>query len=145
MEVAYQFAAVEKAFLPACYTQQALCRERLFLLPPMHRFGFYCAQAFDALDAGDASGYVRLLREGLTVSEGMKDMVEFLLEYTPELQEKPEPSAELKALADQVRAVLASFSPDDPAVVALKQSEAYQKVAYLIEGVEAPVIGGLKQ
>lgn len=139
------FAQMDKVFLPLCYSREALTEKRLFLLPPMHRFGFYCSQAFDALDAGDRAGYVRLLREGLAVSEGMKPMVEFLLEHTPELQTPPEPSAELKALADQIRAVLANFSPDDPAVVALKQSEAYQKVAYLIEGMEAPVIGGLKQ
>jgi len=139
------FAQMDKMFLPLCYSREALTEKRLFLLPPMHRFGFYCSQAFDALDAGDRAGYVRLLREGLAVSEGMKPMVEFLLEHTPELQTPPEPSAELKALADQIRAVLANFSPDDPAVVALKQSEAYQKVAYLIEGMEVPVVGGLKQ
>lgn len=145
LDLARMLARVEKEFLPRCYAVDALTEDGLFLLPPMHRFGFYCAQAFDALDAGDRAGYVRLLREGLAVSEGMKPMVEFLLEHTPELQTPPEPSAELKILADQVRAVLANFSPDDPAVVALKQSEAYQKVAYLIEGIEASVIGGLKQ
>ena len=57
----------------------------------------------------------------------------------------PTPSAELLALAEQVRTVLARFSPDDPAVEALKQSEAYQKVACLIEGAEVPVMGGLVQ
>ena len=139
------FAQMDKVFLPLCYSTEALTEKRLFLLPPMHRFGFYCAQAFDALDGGDAAGYVRLLRKGLVTCDGMKSMVEFLLDHTPELQEKPEPSAELKVLADQIRAVLANFSPDDPAVAALKQSEAYQKVAYLIEGIEVPVIGGVKQ
>ena len=114
------------------------------MLPPMHRFGWYCVQAFDALDHGDAAGYVRLLRKGLSVNESMKAMVEFLLEYTPELQE-PEPPAELLSLAEQIRTVLANFSPEDPAVAALKQSEAYQKVAYLIEGAPAAAWGGLTQ
>lgn len=145
MVLARAFAQVERAFLPVCYTPELLSGSGPLLLPSLHRFGFYCTQAFDALDAGDRLGYVRLLREGLEVCEGVKDMVEFLLDHTPELQEKPEPSAELKALADQIRAVLTNFSPDDPAVAALKQSEAYQKVAYLIEGIEASVIGGLKQ
>lgn len=145
LAVARAFAQVEKAYLPVCYAPEMLKRETLFMLPPLHRFGWYCAQAFQVLYRGDRLGYVRLLREGLEVCEGMKPMVEFLLDHTPELQEKPEPSAELKALADQIRAVLANFSPDDPAVAALKQSEAYQKVAYLIEGIEAPVVGGLKQ
>lgn len=142
MGLARAYAQTEGAYLPSKYGAEALeSRE----IPDPHRFGFYCAQAFNALDAGDGVGYVRLLREGLSVCEDMKPMVEFLVEHTPELNVPPEPSAELKALADQIRAVLANFSPEDPAVAVLKQSEAYQKVAYLIEGVEVPVVGGLKQ
>lgn len=140
--LAKAFVELERQFLPVCYAPEALNRENLFLLPPLHRFGWYCAQAFDALDAGDAAGYVRLLREGLAMCQGVKDMVEFLIDHTPELKT---PSEELKALAEQIRAVLANFAPDDPTVASLKQSEAYQKVAYLIEGVEPPVVGGQLQ
>ena len=61
---------------------------------------------------------------------------------TPELKN---PSEELTALAEQIRTVLEKFSPSDPAVTALKQSEAYQKVAYLIEGIAPPIVGGLSQ
>ena len=136
------FARVERAYLPVCYASEILNRENLFLLPPLHRFGFYCAQAFDALDGGYAAGYVRLLREGLAVCEGVKDMVEFLINNTPELKN---PSEELRSMAEQIRAVLSKFSPQDPAVQALKQSEAYQKVAYLIEGIAPPVTGGQMQ
>lgn len=77
--------------------------------------------------------------------EATKDMVKFLLTNDPTLRVNPEPSAELKTLADQVRSVLARFAPDDPAVAMLKESEAYRKVAHLIEGIEVPVVGGLKQ
>lgn len=105
----------------------------------------YCVQAFEALDFGDVVSYVRLLRAGLGVCKNVKGMVEFLLEHTPELQMRPEPSAELLALAEQVRTLLANFAPDDPAVAALKQSEAYQKVACFIEEMEVPVAGGLPQ
>lgn len=71
MDLARTFTRTEKEFLSQCYSSSALNEGSLFLLPPMHRFGFYCAQAFDALDAGDTAGYVRLLREGLGVCEGM--------------------------------------------------------------------------
>lgn len=145
MKVTRTFARMEKEFLPRCYASEALEKENLGILPPMHRFGWYCAQAFDALDAGDALDYVRLLRAGLKSCSDMKGMVEYLIDNTPELQVQPEPSEELKTLADQIRTVLANFAPNDPTVAALKQSEAYQKVAYLIEGVEVPVVGGLKQ
>ena len=145
LSVARLFAQTEKEFLPFCYAPQVLREENLSALPPMHRFGWYCVQAFEALDLGDAVSCVRLLRTGLGVCKNVKDMVEFLLEHTPELQTRPEPSAELLALAEQVRTLLANFAPDDPAVAALKQSEAYQKVAYFIEGTNVPVVGGLPQ
>ena len=130
--LARKFAAVEKAFLPLCYAPEALTEEGLFLLPSLHRFGSYCARAFDALDAGDPVGCVRLLREGLTSCPAMKDMVEFLTDHAPGLQ-RPKPSPELLALAEQVRTLLAAYPPDDPAVVELKASPLYQEVAYLIE------------
>lgn len=145
LALARSFAQVEKAFLPLCYASEALTESRLFLLPPLHRFGWYCAQAFGALDAEDGTGCVSLLRKGLAACEAAKDMVKFLLLHTQELQIKPEPSEELRALAEQVRTVLSKFSPDDPEVAVLKQSEAYQKVAYLIEGIPAVAWGGLTQ
>ena len=145
LSVVRDFVQTEKAFLPFCYAQQALREENLSVLPPMHRFGRYCVQAFEALNSGDAISYVRLLRSGLGVCSNVKDMVEFLVKYTPELQMQSEPYAELCDLADQIRAVLANFAPDDPVVAALKQNEAYQKVAHLIEGASVPVAGGLLQ
>ena len=48
---------------------------------------------------------------------------------------KQQASPELLALAKNVSAILSRYSADDPAVAALKQSAAYQKVAYLIEGI----------
>lgn len=144
MELARQFTMAEEAFLPVCYTGQALREDGLFFLPPLHRFGWYCARAFAALDGGDAAEYVRLLRAALENCKDMKPMVEFLQKHTPELQ-APAPSPELLALAEQIRTVLAGFDPDNPAVVALKQSEAYQKVAWIIEGANVPVAGGLPQ
>ena len=142
LQLAQTFAKVEQRFLTSCYTPETLQKENLFMLPPMHRFGWYCVQAFNALEAGDSAGYARLLREGLAAHKGMKKMVEFLVEHTPQLQNPPQ---ELRELADKVRGMLAAFDPGDPAVAVIKQSPVYQKVAYLIEGIEAPVMGGLTQ
>lgn len=145
LAVAKMFARTEKAFLACCYAPEALHADGLFMLPSSHRFGWYCIQAFEALEQGDAVSYVQLLRKGLAADKTKKHMVEFLINNTPELQTVSGPSAELQALADQIRAVLANFAPDDPAVAVLKQSEAYQTVAYLIEGFDTPVVGGLLQ
>ncbi|MDE7009785.1 MAG: glycosyltransferase [Oscillospiraceae bacterium] len=132
MDLARTFAEVERAFLPACYAPEALTEEGRCLLPPMHRFGWYCSRAFEALEAGDAAGYVRLLRQGLASCEGMGEMAEFLLEHTPEL-EAAKPSQELLDLARQVRAMLSAYPTDDPALAVLKSSPVYQRVAFLIE------------
>lgn len=138
MAIIKAFAAVECAFLSRYYASAMLCGENVCLLPPMHRFGWYCVQAFDVLDTGDKAGYVRLLREGLASCPDAKKIVEFLIENTPELRtaQIPQANAELLALADQVRTMLAAYAPNAPAVVALKQSTAYQKVAWIIENVE---------
>lgn len=133
MELSRTFAEVERVFLTKCYAPEVLQEGNLWILPPMHRFGWYCAQAFDALEAGDSAGCARLLRMGLETERTMKPMVEYLSEYTPEL-EAAKPSPELLALAERVRTMLAAYDPEDPAVQAIKESSVYQRVAYLIEG-----------
>ena len=86
----------------------------------------------------------RLLRQGLESCTEAKLIVEFLLKQLEESQ-KIQATPELLALAEQVRILLAAYPADDPAVEALKQSAAYQKVAHLIEGPELGVYGGIKQ
>lgn len=135
LELARCFVRLEKAFLPRFYAGEVLEEANVSALPPMHRFGWYCIRALDALDAGDPAGYARFLREGLAVNRGMKPLVEFLTEHTPEIQVLPQEdaTAELSALAEQVRAILAGLDPDDPAVAQLKESPVYRQVAWMLE------------
>ena len=137
--LARRFAGTESRFLAACYAPEFLTEENVILLPSIHRFGWYCAMAYEALDSGSPHEYVRLLREGLLACEGMKPMVEFLAEHA--LSAPPE----LLRLAEQVRTILAQYPADDPAVEALKQSAAYRQVAHLIEGPDPGIYGGLPQ
>lgn len=138
MAVAGAFAKVEGAFLRRCYTPEAL--DDSSVLPPMHRLGWYCARAFEGLERGSTADYVHFLRGGLNAYPAMKPMVKYLIDHTPQLRKADE---ELKALADRLRSLLASYAPDDPAVEALKQSEAYRKVADLVEGIPVPIVGNL--
>lgn len=144
MELCQAFAKIENMFLPRYYAPELLCDENIRMLPPMHRFGWYCGKAFWALDAGDPAEYVRLLRKGLDICPEMKSMVEFLLTQLEESQ-RVQATPELLSLAEQVRTLLSMYPADDPAVEALKQSAAYQKVAHLIEGPDLGVFGGLPQ
>ena len=127
------FAKVVGSFVSRYYTEEALRGENFRMLPGMYRSAWYCQKAFDALDGGDCGEYVRLLRKGVTAYPGTKKMAAFLLDNTPEVNELLAPSPEVQALVDQVRAIMARYDPNDPAVAALKQSEAYRKVAHLIE------------
>lgn len=133
LEVARLFAAVEDVFLPRCYCPELLTAEALTALPPVHRFGWHCAQAFAALEDGDAAGYARFLREGLASCENMKALTAFLTEHTPELQAPPA-DPELLELAEKVREMLALYPAEDPAAMAIRASAVYQRVAHLIEG-----------
>ena len=135
LPLARAFAEIEDAYLTYCYTPAALAE--LGMLPPMHRFGCHCVRAFAALDAGDYTGCVRALRDGLSAAPDRKEMVEYLLAATEAehvRNARKNASPELKQLAEQIRAILANYPANDPAVTELKKSPAYQKVAYLIEG-----------
>ena len=127
-----RFAQVETALLSVQYTPQALAEENAALLPPMHRWGRYCALAFEALDAGKPQEYLAILRRGLSACPGQKNIVQFLLDrFMEDAHSKASP--ELLALAERVRTILAAYAPNDSAVAALKASPAYQQVAWLIE------------
>ena len=99
LALAEAFVQVVGTFVSRCYTLEVLCEENITVLPALHRFGWYSSRAFQALEAGDAAGYVRLLRAALEACPEMKIMVEFLTKHTPQL--KPSPSQELLALAEQ--------------------------------------------
>lgn len=119
------------------FLNPAVCTEEYInLQPAITRFGWYCVQARTARDGGDLVGYTRWLKKGLLSAPEMKEMVDYLSQEVRELaaeQPAPEPPPELLALAEQVRTILAGFPPEDPAVTAIKQSPAYQKVAHLLE------------
>lgn len=131
-----RFAGLERALLPLQYTPQLLTEENAALLPPMHRWGLYCAQAFEALDAGRPQQYLAALRKGLAACPGQKQQVQFLLNRLKD-QQRPEPSPELLALAEKIRTILAAYGPDHPAARAIRESDAYKQVAWIIE--EGPV------
>lgn len=148
MALARTFAEVEGRFVSRCYAPEMLTDAAIWALPPMHRFGWYCAGAFAAKDAGRAAECVRLLRKGLETAPEMKPMVEFLLEQIETGRRETVIAAappELLELAGKVKAILEGYPPDDPSVRELKKSSVYQKVAYLIEEPAMPGAKGIKQ
>lgn len=139
-----RFLEVAEDYLPNYYHPQLLADESEWpALPGLHRFALHLIQSRRALQSGDELGCVRALRAALKAAPAMKKAVAFLKEKVPEPSPACEPAPELLALAAQVRGILARYPAGDPAVAALKQSEAYRKVAYLIEGPEDQARGQL--
>ncbi len=123
------YGELSALYLDTIYNPDLLTEEDLSVLPGMQRFGWYYGQALAAWEHDNELGYIRALRAGLKEAPAMRDMVEFLIEHKP----KTAAQRQLEELAEQVRAVLARYPADDPAVAALKQSEVYRKVAHLME------------
>lgn len=137
-----KLCALAKQYFEKVYQPTMLVEPELMLLPTTLRFACYAVQAQNALEQGDPEGYISYLRAGLNTAPQMNQLISFLIDMMKKRQNQ---TPELLQLAEQVRNILAQYPPDDPVVDAIKQSDAYRKVAYLIEGMEAPVWGGFPQ
>lgn len=124
-----QYAVLSATWLDNVYNPELLNAEDVAVLPGMHRFAWQLRQALAAWEKGDELGYVRGLGAALDAAPAMKETVDFLLAHKP----KTAAQRQLEELAEQVKAILSRYAPDDPAVAALKASPAYQKVAPLLK------------
>lgn len=126
-----KFATVAEDFLFNYYRPELLSdADEWNALPSVHAFALNLLQARSALqDGGDEVGYIHALRAALHADNSMKKPVAYLQEHRPWLMVTPE----MQMLAEKVKLILAQYPEDDPAVVALKQSDAYKKVAFLLE------------
>lgn len=114
------YICVEREYLSIFYRPELLSETSISALPAIHRFGWYCIQADEAIKRKDKSGYLRLLRAGLATTPAMKGLVDFLAEQlaktTPSLQ-KNDLSAdpELQSIAKEARGRLAAMQAGVPA------------------------------
>lgn len=126
------FAQLEGDILTSLYRYEAIEEEDLLALPAVHRFGWRLCKGIEALESGNASEYIQQLKASVKDVPEMKKTVALLSEHIDEMRPIIV-TPEMQALAEQIQTVLAQYAPDDPAVIALKQSPAYQQVAYLLE------------
>jgi len=129
------YRVMNRMFLNWYYNPNVLNEVGVQVLPAAHRFGWLYMQAEDERKQERFSECLRLLRSALDTAPYMKRMVQWEVRQVENdvSARQPAPSEELLELAEKVRAVLAAYAPDDPAVVALKATPAYQSVAHLIE------------
>lgn len=132
-----RFAQVGALFLQEYYNPHVIANEdAIDRLPALHRFTWYYVRAVELRLEDDWVGYVKNLRTALKEAEAMRDFVNYLLDDVQARRKREQianASPELIALAGQVKAILATYPADDPAVAALKTTLAYQQVAFLVE------------
>ena len=139
------FHYMSREYLNWIYHPNVLQEENIGVLPTMHQFAWQFIQYRNAAMQSNWNMAVFCLNQMLSCSPTMKKMVSYLLEDVQEKRKVETASPELLELAKKIRAILSQYPSDDPSVAVLKQSEAYQKVAYLIEGMESPAFGGILQ
>lgn len=130
------FSRIEGKFINMCYQKRMLSDDYITLIPPMHRFGWLCSQAFEAFERNNILRFIKLLHKALELNPEMKGMVSFMLSEVKRGQHKNKIASappELVMLAEKVRGILSAYDPGDPALESLKSSPLYQKVAWLIE------------
>lgn len=126
-------------FLNLYYNNSVLCEDLIDMIPSMHAFAWFIVKYNKEKLNNNLKQCIYWLRKAIKVAPVMKSMVKYLLQNieaemnNSENQIPQEVSPEFLALAEKVRTILNAYPQDDPAVFAIKQSEVYKKVAYLIE------------
>lgn len=138
------FAQVDQELMAQMYLPQILTDASIHLIPAGHRFSWYLKQTFEAIQTGNLKESIVILRKALESVPVYNAVIDALLDYISSLNAS-NASPEMLALAEKIRGILSQYSPDDPAVQVVKQSPAYQKVAYLIDGSKPPITGSLLQ
>ncbi|GHU51949.1 glycosyl transferase [Clostridia bacterium] len=75
LEVYDKFSNFLADFVYNVYNPDLLNKDDVEILPPLYRFGFYIGKAKSSLENGDKIGYIRALKDGLSLCEEMKDLV----------------------------------------------------------------------
>ena len=137
MELYLWFGRVAHVYLQRMYHPDRLQNQQdIRFLPMVHQVCWYFLRAQSAAMQKNWTDCIHALREALAVAPSVKHMISRLMHFVENGTfpiDISSASPELLKLADQIRTILRQYAADDPAVQALKQSSAYQQVAYLLE------------
>lgn len=135
---------IGQEFLGKLY-HPALKHDDYSVLPELHCCVWYLCQEYHAVQTAAWNEAIHALKCALNALPDVKPIVERRFENDQRQALASSASDELMMLAQKIQAIISQYPPDDPAIEAIKQSDAYRKVAYLIEGMEVPILGGLPQ
>ena len=137
IEFKNRFYKISKLLITNLYNADVLANEDSFcILPDSHQFAIYYILAVESEDFKEK---ISLLRQAIKHKSELKLLVTFTLEEFKKEQEKIvrdrqlSASPELLEMAKNIKQLLSNYAPDDPALIAIKQSPVYKQVAHLIE------------
>lgn len=134
--IIYLSSKYSTKFLKLYYNENLFDENMIDVIPGMHGFAWILIQYKNSIDAGDLKKSIYWLKKSLKLAPNMKELVKNLASNIEEkLKDEPTENVpqELLMLAEKVKTILSAYPKDDPAVEAIKQSDIYKKVAYLIE------------
>lgn len=136
-EIILKFINISDKLLKLYYNDNILCEEMIDVLPNIHAFSWLIIKYNQDKQNKNFEKCVYWLKKALKTLPDMNKMVKYLLDNVQndiKKQEIPkEVAPELMMLAEKVKTILSQYPENDPAVLAIKQSDIYKKVVYLIE------------
>ena len=137
------YLALTSEFINWYYNPEILCEQTIDVLPSMHAFAWFIFKYSEEKKNNNLKECIYWLKKSIKIAPVMKSMVKYLLKNVEEEmnnienQIPQECNQELLNLAKKVKNILSSYPENDPAVLAIKQSEVYKQVAHLIEEPES--------
>ena len=135
------YLALTSEFISWYYNPEILCEQTIDVIPSMHAFAWFIFKYSEEKKNNNLKECIYWLKKALKVLPNMNSMVKYLLNNVENDMSKieipKEVTPELMMLAQKVKAILSSYPENDPAVLAIKQSEVYKQVAHLIEEPES--------
>ena len=137
------YLALTSEFINWYYNPEILCEQTIDVIPSMHAFAWFIFKYSEEKKNNNLKECIYWLKKSIKIAPVMKSMVKYLLKNVEEEmnnienQIPQECNQELLNLAKKVKNILSSYPENDPAVLAIKQSEVYKQVAHLIEEPES--------
>lgn len=128
MELIELFISAARRYLTHLYHPKCLNREQEWVMfPTLHHYSWRLVKAVQQMEQGDEYSYLYHLHQAKQAIPMLSGLVDFMMDHPPEKED-----VQLQRLARQVREILSQYAADDPALVAIKSSPAYQKVEHLL-------------
>lgn len=85
--LAEQYVQLERIYLENVFNPELLNPEDLSVLPPLHRFGYWFVQAWQAVEQADYTSALKLLAKALTENKELRPLVQWVQQQIDKMVE----------------------------------------------------------